>query len=226
MRVDKEVADRGFAQQLVDARDVAAFAEPHAARAPTEMLLVQVGGGVNLSAHRRPVAVHQREEGVGRRGRDDLEIPGVLQLAQRLHEVSVMATPRVAHLAEAVPIHLGELAIVRLVLGSPNFLLRERNQIIEVLGVARLQEVVRQHAEQRRRHGHGAAERDSIARQPLEHLDQREVCASDGFIQPAFLHDRRVLRVPHERQVSVEDQTEIASSHRSDLSVKGRGGSC
>ena len=80
--VDQEVADAGLAQQLVAARDVAALAQPHAARAPAQVLLVEVRRGVDLGAHGRPVAVHHGEEGVGGGRGDDLHPPRVLQLAE------------------------------------------------------------------------------------------------------------------------------------------------
>jgi hypothetical protein len=171
VRVDEEVTDRRLAQQLVDARHIATLAEPHALRAAAEMLLVQVCRGVHLRAHRGPVAIHQREVRVRGGSRDHLDVPGVLELAQGEHEVALVAAPGVPHLAEAVAIHLGQALVVRLVLGAANLFLGERDQIIEVLGIARLEQVIREHAQERRRHRHRAAVGDAIGREPLEHLD-------------------------------------------------------
>ena len=79
VRIDEEVADGRLAQQLVDAGDVAALAQPHAARAVAEVTLVEIGGDVDLGADVGPVAVHQREERVRRRRRDHLDAAGVLR---------------------------------------------------------------------------------------------------------------------------------------------------
>ena len=81
--VDEEVADRRLAQQLVDAGDVAALAQPHAARAVAEVLFVQIGGDVDLGADVGPVAIHQREEGVRRRRGDHLDATRLLQQVER-----------------------------------------------------------------------------------------------------------------------------------------------
>ena len=61
VRVDEEEADALFAHQLVDARHVAAFAQPHPLRAPAEEPLVDARRGVDLRAERSPVAVEQAE---------------------------------------------------------------------------------------------------------------------------------------------------------------------
>ena len=76
--VDEEVADGGLAQQLVDARDEAALAQPHAARAVAEVAFVQIRRDVDLGPDGGPVAIHQREEGVGRRRGDHLDAAGLL----------------------------------------------------------------------------------------------------------------------------------------------------
>ena len=177
MRVDEEVADRRLAQQLVDAGDVAAFAQPHAARAAAEVLLVEVGGDVDLGADVGPVAVHQREERVRRRRRDDLDAARLLQAAERAHQIALVAAPGVAQRLEAIVVHVREPVVVRLGLGAFDLLLGELDQLVEVLGVAELQQVVGQHRDQRRRQRHRAAVGDVIGDQPLEHLQQRQVRA-------------------------------------------------
>ena len=46
--------------------------------------------------------------------------------------------------------------------------------------------------------------------QPFHDLQQRHVGFGDGLEEPAFLQKLFVLRMPHERQVRVEDEREIA----------------
>ena len=103
VRVDEEVADARFAQQLVDAGDIAALAQPHAPRAAAEVLLVEVGGDVNLGAHAPPscgpcsgkkacVAVTVMTSRHAR----------VLQVAEAPDQVALVAAPGVAQRLEAV----------------------------------------------------------------------------------------------------------------------------
>jgi hypothetical protein len=49
----------------------------------------------------------------------------------------------------------------------------------------------------------------------IEQLDQREVGFRDRLEQPRFLEELPMLRMPHERQVSMENQGEITSHSRS-----------
>ena len=183
-------------------------------RAAPEVALVEVGRRVDLRANRRPVAVHQREERV-RRGRgDDLEPPDVLQCAERPHQVAVVAAPGVAQTAEAVAVHRRQTVVLRLGLGALELLLGELDQIVQVLGVALLEQVVGQHRDQRRRQRHRHAEGNAIGDQPLEDLQQRQIGAGDGLEEPALLHDRRVLGVANEGQVRVKDQREISGRHQ------------
>ncbi len=120
--VDEEEANALFAHQLVDARHVSAFAEPHPLRSPAEEALVDAGRRVDLRPERRPVAIQQREERVRCRARDDLEAAGVLQGTVAANEVPVVAPPAVADLVEALAVHLRQLvagAIARARSGRP-----------------------------------------------------------------------------------------------------------
>src|SRR6185312_904486 len=96
-------------------------------------------------------------------------------------------------------------------------------QLVEVLGVPDLQQVVGQHRDERRRQRDRAAEGDVIADQPLEGLDQRQVRARDGLVQPLLFHHRRVFRVTDEGKVRVQHQREVTGRHSSALTrVAGR----
>ena len=213
MAVHEEVADRRLAQQLVDARHVTTFAQPHAGRPAAEVLLVVVGGHVHLGAQGRPVAVEQWEEGVRRRRGDDLEPARVLQLAERRHDVAIVAAPGVAQAVEAAAIHLGQAMVLGLGLGALQLLLGEQDQIVEVVGVAHLEQVVGEHRDERRRQRNRAAVGDVVRLQTLEHLQERQVGTRDGLVKPLLLHHRGILRVANEGKVGVQNQREVSGGH-------------
>jgi hypothetical protein len=148
--VHEEVADRGLAEQLVHAGDVAALAEPHPGGAAAEVLLVEVRGDVDLRAQGGPVPVQEGEEAVGGGGGDDLEPVRVAQAAEGPHQIPVVAAPRVAQRLEPVEVHAGEAVVVGLGPRPVELLLGQLDELVEVLRVARLQEVVRHHADERR----------------------------------------------------------------------------
>ena len=55
---------------------------------------------------------------------------------------------------------------------------------------------------------------DVIADEAVEDLQERQVRARDGLVQPLLLHDGRVLGVTDERKVGVEDDREVATHGR------------
>ena len=214
MGVHEEVADRRLAQQFVDARDVAAFRQPHAARAAPEVPLVEVGRDVHLGAQPCPVAIEERKKGVGGRGGDDLEPARLLKAAKRSHQVPFVTAPRVANRLEAVPIHLRQAMVVRLGTRPVELLFGKLDQPVEIEGVALLQEIVGEHRDERRRERDRAAVRDAVGDQTLEHLQERQVRSGDAFVEPLLLHHRWVLGMPDERQVGVQDEREVSRWHQ------------
>src|SRR5450432_273046 len=214
VRVDEEVPDRGLAQQLVDAGHVAALAEPHAARAVAEVVLIEIGRDVDLGADVRPVAIHEREERVRRRRRDDLDAPRGLQPLESAHEIAVVRAPGVAQATKPVVIHVREAVVVRLGLGALDLLFTELDELVEVLRVPDLEEVVGQHRDERRRQRDRAAVRDLVADEAVEDLHERQVRARDGLVEPLLFHDRRILGVTDEREMGVQDEREVAGRHQ------------
>ncbi len=212
--VDEEVADSGLAQELVDGGHVAALAEPHAGRPAAEVLLVEIRGHVHLRPDRRPVAIHQREEGVRGGGGDHLQPAGVAQLPERAHQIAVVAAPGVAQRQEAIAVHPCQPLVVGLGLRADDLLLAELDQLVEVRRVARLQQVVRHHADQRGRERDGAPVGHAVRDQALEDLQQRQVRARDRFVEPHLFQHVRPLRVADEGQVSVEDDGEESLGHQ------------
>ncbi len=85
----------------------------------------------------------------GRRG-DDLESARILQATEGGHQVSFMAAPGVAQAEKPIVVHLGQAVVLRLGLGSLQLFFGQQNQIVQVVGVPGLEQVVGQHADERR----------------------------------------------------------------------------
>ena len=117
-----------------------------------------------------------------------------------------MAAPGVAQRLEAVVVHVRQPLVVRLVPGAVDLAFGELDELVEVLGVAELEQIVGEHRDERRRQRHRAPIRDVIVDQALEHLQQRQVRARDGLVQPLLLHHRRIFGVAHEGEVRVQNQ--------------------
>ena len=79
--------------------------------------------------------------------------------------------------------------------------------------VAILQQRIAEHRRQRRRHRHGQPPIDAVALQALEHFQQRDVRFGDGLVEPIFFEEILVFGMAHERQMSVQDEAEIAEWH-------------
>ena len=80
----------------------------------------------------------------------------------------------------------------------------------EMPHVTVLQQRVEQHRAERRREGEREARVHAVALPAFHDLDQRDVGFGDGFEQPVFLQKFFVLRMPHKRQMRVQDEGKIA----------------
>ena len=160
--VDEEVPDRRLAQQLVDARGISAFREPHPPWPAAEVPLVQVRRDVYLRAQRRPVAIEQWKKRVGGRGGDDLEPTSLLEAAKGPHQIPLVAAPGVTNRLEAIPVHLRQPVVLRLGARAVELSFGELDQTVEVTGVALLQEVVGEHRDEGCRERDGAAIRNGV----------------------------------------------------------------
>ena len=219
MRVDEEVPHRRLAQQLVDAGHVAALAEPHAARPAAEVALVESARRCTWARSAAQLRSISGKKACVARG-DDLEPAAVLQPPERAARGRLVAAPGVAQAAEAVAVHVREPVVLRLRPGALELLLGERDQVVEVLGVPLLQQIIGQH-------GMSGGDSESVSGmasvgdQPLEDLQERQVGVADGLVEPALLHDRRILRMADEGQVRVKDQREVSGRHPGERTVAG-----
>ncbi len=100
-------------------------------------------------------------------------------------------------------IHLGQTVVLRLRLGPLQLLFGQQDQIVQVVGVPDLEQVVGQHADERRGQRNRAAVGYAVRLQTLEDLDERKIGSTDGFVEPLFLHHRRVFGVTDEGQMGV-----------------------
>ena len=103
--------------------------------------------------------------------------------------------------------------VLGLGLGALQLLLGEQDQIVEVVGVAHLEQVVGEHRDERRRQRNRAAVGDVVRLQTLEHLQERQVGTRDGLVKPLLLHHRRIFRVTNEGKVGVQNQREVSGGH-------------
>src|SRR5260370_40547718 len=71
------------------------------------------------------------------------------------------------------------------------------------------QKFVLQHRAQGWGERHRELERNVVIREPLHHLQQRDVSFGDRLEEPIFLQEVLVLRMPNERQVRVKNKSEV-----------------
>ena len=101
-----------------------------------------------------------------------------------------------------------ELLERRVILCAFDLPLSEPNGAVEVAQVARAQEFVLQHRAERGREIETEFAAHAIADESLQHHEKRDVGFGDGFEEPILFQEFFVFRVPHERQVRVEDERE------------------
>src|SRR5437660_1350565 len=92
-------------------------------------------------------------------------------------------------------------------------LLFARSQIdqkLKVPDVTLAQKLILKHRGQRRRNRHREFEGHSIVHESLHHAKQRNVGLGDRLKKPLFFEEMFVLRMANEREMSVENEGEIA----------------
>ena len=191
VRLEEAEADARFTQVHLVARHVAALRQPDADGVAAEAAVVVLRGDVHLSPHGLRDRVHQREEAVRGAARDHLELAGVGVLAERPEDVrAVDLAEDPAHVRELVQVEPGELVQPRLLaLGALDLAPRELDEPVHVPLVARDQELVRHHRDERRRQRHRQPVLDSVLQQAVEHAHDRDVGLAQRLEEPVLLEE-------------------------------------
>ena len=210
MRVHDEPADVRLLQHMLHAIHVGALGQPDAARVLPEAFAVMIARGQDLRADGRRMRGQQRQQSMRRRRGDDFQFARVLKLAERADEIAVIAEIILAQPHEPLVIEEREFVIRAVPVGAVNFLFSELDQSVEMLLVAVLQEPVAQHGAERGREADGEARFHAVAQPALENFEQRQIRFRDGLEQPVLLEKLGMLRMPHKRQMRVQDEREMA----------------
>jgi len=213
VRIDEEEADVLRRQIAIDPRGIPALGQPDAAGVPAEMHPVMHAGDLDLRADRLLVD-HQGQKPVGSAAGDDLHRPRVLQALEGADQVpAVSIVEQAAQMVEALAVMPGERSELRIRARAVHLLVAELAEQVQPLRVARHEQLVAQHSDERRRQRHGDPERDPVVDAAIEHLQQRKVRLGDGLVEPVLLEELGVFRVTHVREVSVQDDRERAVAH-------------
>src|SRR5207244_7099569 len=141
---------------------------------------------------------------------DDLARASVTQLSKRREQIAfpfIDKEPAAGRKQFEVKLcQLGQLGLVEVTFSLAQ---REIDQKIYMPDVALAQKFVLQHRAQRWGERHREFERNLVVREPLQHLQQRDVSFGDRLEEPVFLQEVLVLRMPNERQVRVKNEREV-----------------
>ena len=124
---------------------------------------------------------------------------------------------------EPAKIHFGQTVEVRLPTSPVQLFPNQGDEVVDVADIAVLQQGIGKHGSEGGRNRHGQAPVDAIAFEALEHLEERNVGFSNGFVEPIFLEEVVILRMPHEGEMCVKNKCEITERHHFDLLVVGMG---
>ncbi|GEM_PF-1197403 len=210
VRVGDEPPEVRSLQDLLQGLDVSAFRQPDAPRLAAKAMLVMVARHPHLRPQGRRVIRQQRQQGVRGGAGDDFQVARFLELPEGPHQVAPVPGVKGLRGGKAFvikPRHLLERLFPARAL---NLLFRQGNLLPEVALAAILQKRVLQHRAERGRQRQRQARGQPIPPPALQKPQQREIGFRDGLEQPVFLQELRVLRVPDERQVRMQDQGKVA----------------
>ena len=176
-----------------------------------------IARGENLRADAGRMIGHEREQSVRGRSGDDFDAPFVLKFFERGDQIAAVMPPRLAREGKAMVIHPREVAIGAIPMRAVDFFFREFDEAVEMPGVTVSQQLIQQHRAERGREREGETRVKLVALPVPDDLDQGQVGLGDGLEQPAFFEKFFMLRMPHERQVRVQDDGEIALHTQNNL---------
>ena len=207
VRIDHEPAQVRLREHPVEAGGVGAFRQPDAARVAAEGRAVVVPRDEDLRAHRLGELLHERQKAVRRRAGDDLEHAAILQRGECGDHVAMPALHVVAPALEQ-PVVVEARRLLQLALPRRALHLApcQLDRALQIPLVAPVQQRVAQHVAERRRERHRELEGHPVIRQPVQHLEQRDVGFGDRLEEPVLLKELLILRVPHVGEMRVEDE--------------------
>src|SRR5262249_40650008 len=133
VRIGKEIADAGVAQQLIDPLDVTALRQPDPLRPAAKVPLKLARADLDLGSHGVAVDVHQRQEAVRGATRNQLQLAGFEEAAETVEQiVAILRDKHLARPTEAIMIHPGQSVELGLPARSLDLLAGERDQIVKV----------------------------------------------------------------------------------------------
>lgn len=215
--IDHEPAQSGVLEGLLEPVDVGAFGEPDAPWIAAETTSVIIAGRDDLAPDRRRMGRQERKQAVSGGGGDDFEITVVLELAEGADEIAVVGEPGGAIFLETPQVELREVVERFFPVRPVCFAIREFDLDLQMAQVPALEERVLKHGTQGRADGQREAGGNAVPAPSLKDLDEGKVRFRDGLIEPGFLKKSLVFRVPDEREMGMEDESDVAA-HR------GKGG--
>src|SRR5205085_9709774 len=198
-----------------------AFGKPYAAQSTTEMLLIAGDGDLYLRTS-YCFGRDERQETMRRAAGDQLGDTCVLQAAKAAYEiVPIDFVPESFGRAQGFVVHARRVMKLRQrAEGAIKLFFGERDQVVEVARVACLQKRIGQHLAECGRDVDRQARAHALFIQARERCDERQIDLCDRLVEPILFEKFGMLRVAHERQVRVEDETEEALTHRKDQTTK------
>ena len=121
---------------------------------------------------------------------------------------------------EPAMIEASEMIEIGLALGAIDFRFRERDRPVQIFQIALSKQRIIEHGAERGRHGHGQAEANAVARQSFENLPEGDIGLGNGLEKPIFLQEIWILRMPYKGEVGMQQECEIAFSHRTCVKEK------
>jgi hypothetical protein len=210
--------DAGVAKHGVELGGVGALGKPEAGGIAVETVAVGLDADLDMGVRHFGRVKVEREDGVGGGGGSDFEDAKFLEVTEGVEEVAaVVIGEEVFDLLEAIAVKTGETAAPGLAEGAvaADVVFGEEDGALEVIDEATLEEGVAEHGAESRGEGAGDLEiGDAVVFEPGEDVEERDVGFGEGFEEPVFFEETRVLGVTDVGEMGVEDEGEVAGGRR------------
>ncbi len=201
------------ARSSLEVRVERALGEPQSERPSADEGLEAANPEVELRSYALARREQAGEVAVGGGGGQKLNPSSVPVPDEPGKDVAVVALPRGARARELGLVEGSDGGKVEVAVEAPDLARGQRFETREVPFEASAEERVFEHRREGRGHAHRQGEGDSVAREPIECVEQRQVALDERLVEPAFLEVASVLGVAHEGEVRMQHQREVALSH-------------